>query len=249
MSSRFLLLRDGFRLGAPSTLPNPEAEASSGGDGCRLAGKRKNVEPGRVARHDVEAGRVGPERGKQMRKVIAGLFHSIDGVVEAPTSSSSTVSTRAWAKCSPPSRTRRYGAHGPGRLVGMGRLLAHGHPGRRLCRLHQWRAQACRLQYAGRGRSRGLVQFHAHRGRSRRLRARAQGAGGRHHRRHGRDFAGAATALCRAHGRVEPHHPSVVAGEGRHLFEPGDPTTRLELVRCSQTPKGNLVQVYRKRAN
>lgn len=43
-------------------------------------------------------------------------------------------------------------------------------------------------------------------------------------------------------------HP-VVAGEGRHLFEPGDPTTRLELVRCSQTPKGNVVQVYRKRAN
>ncbi|MCP8882839.1 dihydrofolate reductase family protein [Devosia sp. XJ19-1] len=42
-------------------------------------------------------------------------------------------------------------------------------------------------------------------------------------------------------------HP-VVAGEGRHLFEPGDPTTRLELVRCDVTSKGNVVQVYRKRA-
>lgn len=42
-------------------------------------------------------------------------------------------------------------------------------------------------------------------------------------------------------------HP-VVAGEGRHLFEPGDPTTRLELVRCDATPKGNVVQVYGKRA-
>lgn len=42
-------------------------------------------------------------------------------------------------------------------------------------------------------------------------------------------------------------HP-VVAGEGRHLFERGDPTTRLELVRCDVTSKGNVVQVYRKRA-
>jgi dihydrofolate reductase len=42
-------------------------------------------------------------------------------------------------------------------------------------------------------------------------------------------------------------HP-VVAGEGRHLFEPGDPTTRLELVRCDVTSKGNVVQVYRKKA-
>ena len=42
-------------------------------------------------------------------------------------------------------------------------------------------------------------------------------------------------------------HP-VVAGEGRHLFEPGDPTTRLELVRCEGTPKGNVVQVYAKRS-
>ena len=42
-------------------------------------------------------------------------------------------------------------------------------------------------------------------------------------------------------------HP-VVAGEGRHLFEPGDPTTRLELIRCDVTPKGNVVQVYAKKA-
>lgn len=41
-------------------------------------------------------------------------------------------------------------------------------------------------------------------------------------------------------------HP-VVAGEGRHLFEPSDPTTRLDLVRCDVTSKGNVVQVYRKR--
>lgn len=42
-------------------------------------------------------------------------------------------------------------------------------------------------------------------------------------------------------------HP-VVAGEGRHLFEPGDATTRLDLVRCEVTSKGNVVQVYRKKA-
>lgn len=42
-------------------------------------------------------------------------------------------------------------------------------------------------------------------------------------------------------------HP-VIAGEGRHLFEPGDPTTRLELVRATTTPKGNVVQTYRKKA-
>lgn len=41
-------------------------------------------------------------------------------------------------------------------------------------------------------------------------------------------------------------HP-VVAGEGRRLFEPGDPLTRLELVRASTTPKGNVVQTYRRR--
>lgn len=42
-------------------------------------------------------------------------------------------------------------------------------------------------------------------------------------------------------------HP-VVAGEGRHLFEPGDPVTRLELVRSTTTPKGNVVQTYRRLA-
>ncbi|SMQ86047.1 Dihydrofolate reductase [Devosia lucknowensis] len=41
-------------------------------------------------------------------------------------------------------------------------------------------------------------------------------------------------------------HP-VVAGQGRHLFEPSDPTTRLELLRCETTSKGNVVQVYRRR--
>jgi dihydrofolate reductase len=40
-------------------------------------------------------------------------------------------------------------------------------------------------------------------------------------------------------------HP-VIAGKGRHLFEPGDPTTRLELVRARTTSKGNVVQVYRR---
>jgi dihydrofolate reductase len=42
-------------------------------------------------------------------------------------------------------------------------------------------------------------------------------------------------------------HP-VVAGEGRHLFEPGDPTTRLELVGSTTTPKGNVVQTYRRKS-
>ncbi|UYN98710.1 MAG: dihydrofolate reductase family protein [Devosia sp.] len=42
-------------------------------------------------------------------------------------------------------------------------------------------------------------------------------------------------------------HP-VVAGEGRHLFEPGDARTRLDLIRCDVTPKGNVVQVYAKKA-
>jgi len=40
--------------------------------------------------------------------------------------------------------------------------------------------------------------------------------------------------------RIEEH-------EGRHLFEPGDPLVRRALVRCDVTPKGNVVQVYRKR--
>ena len=39
-------------------------------------------------------------------------------------------------------------------------------------------------------------------------------------------------------------HP-VVAGAGRrHLFEPGDATTRLTLVKSSTTSKGNIVQTY-----
>jgi dihydrofolate reductase len=38
-------------------------------------------------------------------------------------------------------------------------------------------------------------------------------------------------------------HP-VVAGAGRHLFEPADPTTRLELVRSAITSKGNAVLTY-----
>lgn len=42
-------------------------------------------------------------------------------------------------------------------------------------------------------------------------------------------------------------HPAV-AGAGRHLFEPGDPTTRLNLIRCDVTSAGNVVQVYGKRA-
>jgi dihydrofolate reductase len=40
-------------------------------------------------------------------------------------------------------------------------------------------------------------------------------------------------------------HP-VIAGKGRHLFEPDDPTTRLELVRARVTSKGNVVQAYRR---
>lgn len=41
-------------------------------------------------------------------------------------------------------------------------------------------------------------------------------------------------------------HP-VIAGQGRHLFEPGDPTTRLELVRGQVTSKGNVIQSYRRK--
>jgi dihydrofolate reductase len=41
-------------------------------------------------------------------------------------------------------------------------------------------------------------------------------------------------------------HP-VIAGNGKHLFEPGDATTRLELVRSRQTSKGNVIQVYRRK--
>lgn len=43
-------------------------------------------------------------------------------------------------------------------------------------------------------------------------------------------------------------HP-VIAGTGkRHLFRPGDNTTRLELVETSRTSKGNVVSVYRLKA-
>ncbi|HCB76852.1 MAG TPA: deaminase [Sphingomonas bacterium] len=38
-------------------------------------------------------------------------------------------------------------------------------------------------------------------------------------------------------------HP-VIAGAGRHLFEPGDPTTRLVLVNNQVTAKGNVVSTY-----
>lgn len=43
-------------------------------------------------------------------------------------------------------------------------------------------------------------------------------------------------------------HP-VIAGSGRrHLFEPGDPTTRLELQECTRTSKGNVISTYGLRA-
>lgn len=38
-------------------------------------------------------------------------------------------------------------------------------------------------------------------------------------------------------------HP-VVAGSGRHLFQPDDPTTRLTLVESSTTSKGNVLATY-----
>jgi dihydrofolate reductase len=42
-------------------------------------------------------------------------------------------------------------------------------------------------------------------------------------------------------------HP-VVAAKGRHLFEPGDPVTRLALKESRQTSKGNMVVTYGLRA-
>jgi dihydrofolate reductase len=42
-------------------------------------------------------------------------------------------------------------------------------------------------------------------------------------------------------------HP-VIAGEGRHLFEPQDPTTRLTLTASNTTSKGNVVSTYARRA-
>lgn len=38
-------------------------------------------------------------------------------------------------------------------------------------------------------------------------------------------------------------HP-VIAGAGRHLFEPGDPSTRLVLLDSRTTEKGNVVSTY-----
>lgn len=38
-------------------------------------------------------------------------------------------------------------------------------------------------------------------------------------------------------------HP-VVAGQGKHFFEPSDPVTRLELKDCVRTSKGNVVTTY-----
>jgi len=38
-------------------------------------------------------------------------------------------------------------------------------------------------------------------------------------------------------------HP-VVAGKGRHIFETGDPTTRLHLLDCTRTSQGNAVLSY-----
>ena len=40
-------------------------------------------------------------------------------------------------------------------------------------------------------------------------------------------------------------HP-VIAGQGKHLFEPTDPVTRLRLINCTRTSKGNVVTVYAK---
>lgn len=42
-------------------------------------------------------------------------------------------------------------------------------------------------------------------------------------------------------------HP-VIAGSGRHLFEPSDPTTQLTLKNSATTSKGNIVQTYSLRA-
>lgn len=42
-------------------------------------------------------------------------------------------------------------------------------------------------------------------------------------------------------------HP-VVAGQGRHFFEPGDPVTRLELLESQITSKGNAILSYGLRA-
>lgn len=41
-------------------------------------------------------------------------------------------------------------------------------------------------------------------------------------------------------------HPVIAGANRRHLFQPGDPTTRLELVRSVVTSKGNLVSTYKR---
>jgi dihydrofolate reductase len=41
-------------------------------------------------------------------------------------------------------------------------------------------------------------------------------------------------------------HP-VIAGSGRRLFEPGDPETRLTLESCTATSAGNVITRYRRR--
>ncbi|WP_127754720.1 dihydrofolate reductase family protein [Devosia sp. 1566] len=43
-------------------------------------------------------------------------------------------------------------------------------------------------------------------------------------------------------------HP-VIAGKGRHLFGPDDPTTRLELKNMERTSKGNAILTYSRRAD
>jgi dihydrofolate reductase len=40
-------------------------------------------------------------------------------------------------------------------------------------------------------------------------------------------------------------HPVIAGANRRHLFQPGDPTTRLELLREVRTSKGNVVTTYR----
>lgn len=43
-------------------------------------------------------------------------------------------------------------------------------------------------------------------------------------------------------------HPVIAGANYRHLFQPDDPTTRLELISSSVTPKGNVVTTYRLKA-
>lgn len=42
-------------------------------------------------------------------------------------------------------------------------------------------------------------------------------------------------------------HPVIAGGNHRRLFQPGDPTTRLELTDLVRTSAGNAVQTYRLR--